>query len=100
MPTATYAPEGRQPRMYTQADTELKLGLNEGKPRLSGIWWFAIIGPFVLVPLVVGGLWAAAGVRTPRGGAARARAEVRRSSHRRCGRAESERSSAVAASGR
>ena len=69
MPTATYAPEGRQPRMYTQADTEPNQGLNEGKPRLSGIWWFAIIGPFALVPLVAGALWAAAGVRHRRAAA-------------------------------
>ena len=30
MPTATYAPEGRQPRMYTQADTEPEPGNPRG----------------------------------------------------------------------
>jgi hypothetical protein len=69
MPTATYAPEGKQPRMYTQADTEPNQGLNEGKPRLGGIWWLAVIGPFVLVPLVAAGLWVAAGVRHRRAAA-------------------------------
>lgn len=69
MPTATYAPEGRQPRMYTEADTEPNQGINEGKPRLSGIWWFAVVGPFALVPLVAAALWFAASVRARRAAA-------------------------------
>jgi hypothetical protein len=70
MPTATYAPEGQQPRMYTQADTRPNPGINEGEPRLAKIWWFAVIGPFALVPIVAAALWIAASARARRAAAA------------------------------
>jgi hypothetical protein len=77
IPEATFAPDGKPPRMFSERDVAPGAGDSTADPRLGGGWWLLVVAPLALAPLVVLGMWLfALGRRRRRARAVRGRAEV------------------------